>query len=268
MSGLMVTGRSDRGLERHGSARGHHRGGDQRRHVGRAGGEGARRRHHAAAEHDAGRRCRAARGGSAARSGSAGPASGGPASADPEHLRDYADGAERGGERRQLATAAAQLGLEPTAASAVRQVPADGSARSDAAVVRERELVADLDAGGVPRLDGERQADPRPDQERLHRRHRDIHGCGDVGIAHPAELSHEQRRSLLRGKPMQIGDQPLQRLTLFHSRDRVVRLRRGLVKDGRRGRRGRRNSSTQRLCATRYSHGRKVSSRRLARSPA
>ena len=48
---------------------------------------------------------------------------------------------------------------------------------------------------------------------------------GELGIAHPAQFPHQQRRTLLLGQPPDVRDQAAQRLALLGLRDRVVNRR-------------------------------------------
>ncbi len=93
--------------------------------------------------------------------------------------------------------------------------------------------------------------------------------AGHVGVGHPAQLAHEQRRALLIGQSADVGDQPPERLALVGLGDRVVHRRAQQLRcTSGGGGAGRRSSSMQRLWATRYSQARSASSRWLARRPA
>jgi hypothetical protein len=217
----------DRMLDGHGSPGGHDGRGNEGGDVGGARAERADGCHCAPSEHDPGRR----RGPGGGRTSSSSDRS----APDPEQIGKHADGAERRGQGRELAAAAAELGLELAAPAAFGYVSPHGAAAPDATIVGQGELIANRDAGGVARFYSQGEADPRPDQERLDGRHRDIHGRGHVGVAHPSELAHEQGRALLCRQPVQIGDQSPQRLALLDLRDRVVRGPAALLQD--RGRR-------------------------------
>jgi hypothetical protein len=84
------------------------------------------------------------------------------------------------------------------------------------------QILADLRAAGVPSLARLGQPDPGPDQQRLDRGDRDAERSGYVGIGHAAELSHQQGRALLIGQPLNVGDQPPQRVTLLDPRERIL----------------------------------------------
>jgi hypothetical protein len=99
---------------------------------------------------------------------------------------------------------------------------AGGGVRPHAAVVGDDQLLSDLRAGRVARLGRARQCEPRPDQERLDRRDRDLERAGEVGVGHAAELAHQQRRALLIREPADVLDQTPDRLPQVNLGDRVT----------------------------------------------
>jgi hypothetical protein len=137
----MVRGRDrERVLKLDCPARGHHCRGEQRRDVPGPGAERPDR-------YDGGRGSRRAARGQGA------PGRATPGSADPEHVRQHAQRPERGHDRGEALADAAQLVSERFAAGAVAHVPPGGGVRPQAAVVGEDQLLADVRASGVPRLE-------------------------------------------------------------------------------------------------------------------
>jgi hypothetical protein len=65
-------------------------------------------------------------------------------------------------------------------------------ARANAAVVRSRELGADLMAGRVTRLERGSEAEPGPNEQRFHRRYREAQHAGHFRVGHAAHLAHQQ----------------------------------------------------------------------------
>ena len=192
----VVRRRADRLLDLDRSARRYDRRGKQGRNVAYARGQHSRR-------------CdRPTRTGGAA--GGRCPTAG--AAADAQHLGQHCEGPDPGRQRRQLAADAAQAVTELTASGAVAHVSPGGRARTDAAVVRERQLLADLRARGVARDQRLGERDPRAHQQRLDGGDRDAERLGHVVVGHPAELAHQERRALVIGQPAHVGDQPLERL--------------------------------------------------------
>jgi hypothetical protein len=99
-------------------------------------------------DHVTGAACEHPRRGQRARAGgSAGrgtPGSRATAAAEPEHLGQHAERAERRRQRRKPPAHSAQLTVEVATAVAVAHVPTGGAAGTDAAVVGERQLPPDL----------------------------------------------------------------------------------------------------------------------------
>ena len=92
----------------------------------------------------------------------------------------------------------------------------------DAAVVSLDQLLTDQRASGVPSRRGLREPDPCPDEQRLDRADRHAQRARQLGVGHPRELAHQQRRALLLGKPADIFDQPPQRFPEIDLREGVV----------------------------------------------
>ena len=129
-------------------------------------------------------------------------------------------GADRG-ERGERAPHAAQRRAVLAAALALAHVPARAAGRLDAAVVGGEQVAPDLAAVGVARLLRLDQPDPRPHEQRLHRGHRDVERAGELRVAEPVDLAHQQRRALLLGQPADVGDEPLEVLAPLRLVDRV-----------------------------------------------
>jgi hypothetical protein len=125
-------------------------------------------------------------------------------------------GRPEGRERRKLAAHAAHLGTELAAARAISHMTPGHTARADAPVMRQDQFLTDLRTCDVPRLAGLREAHPSPHEQRLDGGNRDAERAGQVGVGHPPELAHQERRSLLVGKPLDIGDQAPKGVALFH----------------------------------------------------
>jgi hypothetical protein len=212
--------RGDRVLDLDRAARGHRGGYQKRGHVSSAGGDYARRGQRAAgADHSTGRRAArghhsAARGGTAARPG---------APTDTEQVGDHAKRPERGHERRQLAADPARLEAKLATARAVAQMALGQAAGPDAPIMGEDQLLADLRAGGLPRLAGLGQAQPRAHKQRLDGRNRDAQRFGQIGVGHSTELAHQQCRALLVRETLDIGDQSSEHLALLGLGGRILR---------------------------------------------
>jgi hypothetical protein len=88
--------------------------------------------------------------------------------------------------------------------------------------VGDDQLLPDLRAGGVTSLGRLRQGDPRPDQQRLDGSNRNPERLRELGVADPAQLSHQQGGSLLVRQPPDISDQPSERFSAVALRDRIV----------------------------------------------
>ncbi len=114
------------------------------------------------------------------------------------------------GQERERAAHGAQLTAKVAATVAVAQVPAGTPRAADPAAVGERQLGANLPAGGIARLRRLDEADARPHEQRLDGGHADVQRTGEVGITQALELAHQQRRTLLVGEPAHIGDQAAQ----------------------------------------------------------
>ncbi len=84
------------------------------------------------------------------------------------------------------------------------------------------DLVADQGAVGVTRLRGLYQSHARAYEKRLEGGDSDAKCRGELGVGHPGELSHQQRRALLIGQAADIGDQAAERFALLGLCDRVV----------------------------------------------
>ena len=254
----MVGDRSDRVLDLDGPAGGHHRGGEDRRDVTRAGGE------------DADRGDRAARAGGTA--GGRGAAAGGRATAssaaESEQLGQDAQRSERGQQGGELPARAAQVPAELATAGAIAQVAAGHPVRPDAAVVGEDQVIADLRAGRVACLGRLRQPDARAHQQRLHRRYRDRERVGDLERSSsppaPASAAPSAAGRAVAGRRRSGAAGP--RAARPRRSGRAAAARTSSISSGPGGA-GRRSSSMHRLCAIRYSHARSASSRSFARSP-
>ena len=107
-------------------------------------------------------------------------------------------------------------------AVAVAHVAPGGGVRAQPAIVGDDQLLADLRARGVARLERLGEAEPGPHEQRLDGRDGDPERRRQVGVGHPAELAHEQRRALLIGQPAHVRDQAPERLALVGLGDRVV----------------------------------------------
>jgi hypothetical protein len=138
-------------------------------------------------------------------------------------------------ERRERAADAAQRGAVLAAALAAAHVAARAPRGLDAAVVARGQVVADLGAVGVARLSGLDEPDPRPHQQRLDGRHRDVERPGEVGVRHAVYLAHQQGRALVLGQPPDVLHELGQVLAPLRLLERVVqRLARDLEHVGRR----------------------------------
>ena len=82
------------------------------------------------------------------------------------------------------------------------------------------------------------QAQPGPHEQGFDGRDGHPKRPRQVGVRHPAELAHEQRRALLIGQPAHVRDQPPEGLALVRLRDRVVDGRAQKLDHLRRRRRG------------------------------
>jgi hypothetical protein len=142
-----------------------------------------------------------------------------------------AEGVER---RRDAAQVAAVL----AAALALAHVLARERAGAHALAERQREVVADLHAGGVAGLGGLDQPDPGADEQRLDGRDRRLERDGEVGVGQALELAHEQRGALLVGQALDVGDQAAQVVAALGLGERVGQRRAGDLEDigGRRDR--------------------------------
>ena len=219
MDMVTVMGRCGKAvLELDSAAGGDHRRGEQRRDVPDGDEAGADTR---------GARSRSPahrRGGPRAR-GSAATGRGRPAAraaADAEHVREHAQRTDRRHQRRELAADAAYLAAELAARGAVVHVPAGETAGTHAAVMGDYQLLADLRASRVTRFARLGEADPRAHEQRLDGGDRHAERAGDVGVRHPAEFAHQQRRALLLGQPPHVLDQPPQRFALLSLGNGVV----------------------------------------------
>jgi hypothetical protein len=160
------------------------------------------------------------------------------AAADPKHVRQHADWPERRHERRELTADATDLCAELATSGAVVHVAPRAAARPDAAIVGDDQFLADFVACRVAGLERLRESDPGAYEQRLDSWDRDPEGIGDIGVCHPAELAHQERRALLLGQPPDILDQPPERLPLLGLDRRIVDRRAQEPEHfGRRGRR-------------------------------
>jgi hypothetical protein len=181
--------------------------GDEARPGGRRTATGSRR---------AGTRCTGAGAGTTARCGGAA------ATAEAEQVRDHAERADRRDHRGELAADAANLRAECAAGGALVHVTPSETAGTDAAVVREDQFLADLDACRIACLGRLREADARADEQRFDGGDGGPERAGDVGVGHPAEFAHQQRRALLLGKLPHVPDQLAQRVPLLGLEHRVA----------------------------------------------
>ena len=85
--------------------------------------------------------------------------------------------------------------------------------------------MADVGTVGVVGLDRLDQADPRPHEQRFHRRHAGVQRLGELGVGHSVHLAHEQCRALLVGQPADVPDQTLELFALLGLEQRVVQRR-------------------------------------------
>ena len=188
-----------------------------------------------------------------------------PAPPTPSRLAMTPMGPSVGSQSGELPADPAHLGAERRHSRAIAHVAPRQAAGPHPAVVGDDQLLTDLRAGGVARLAGLSQADARPYQQRLDRRHRDAERLGDVGVGHAAQLAHQQRRALLIGqaRTSAIRRRRASRCSMRACGSGVrVSAARSSIGAGSSASCGRRISSTQRLWATRYSHARSASSRR------
>jgi hypothetical protein len=219
---VMGHGGGDRVLDLDRSAGRRNRRGEQRRDVSRPRGEEPDRSGATGTSRSA-ERCGAAGGQAAAGAHSA--AGGGAAArsaSESQRLGCETQRAERRDQSCELPADAAHASAELTAVLAIAQVAPGDAARTHAAVVGDDQLLADLRAGDVTRLERLREADARADQERLHRRNRDAERVGHVRVRHTAEFAHQQRGALLLREPAHVRDQAAQRFALLGSGDRIV----------------------------------------------
>jgi hypothetical protein len=212
MMKAMVCGAGDRVLDLDGPARGNDGGRQERGDVPCSGGEDPHGGRGASGTDHAACRDRAAAG----RSPPAGAAT------DSEHVGEYPERSERRNECCKLMADTSYLAPELAASRAVAQVAPGHAAWTDAPVVRDDQLLADLRAVRVACL--ERLGEPHASahQQRLHGRHRYSERRCHVDVGHAAELAHQQRRALLLGQPPQVRDQAPQRLALLRCGGRVV----------------------------------------------
>ena len=218
--GTVVRGRAQHRLDLNGTPGGDDRRRDQRRDM--AGG----RRHEAGRDRAAGTepgggRDAACRGCATGRGTATATAAGRRPTAGDAELGEDAERRDDGSDRMELTADAADRMPEVPAAFAIVEVPAGGRRRADAAVVAVGDLVTDLCAGRLPRLErgGERNA--CADEDRFDGRHRHAQRVGELGVAHPRQLAHQQRGALLVGQAANVLDQARERLALLGGRDRV-----------------------------------------------
>jgi hypothetical protein len=201
----VLWGWEDRVLELDRAAGGRHRRDDQRRDVARAERESS---------------CRGGRTPADQRDATTGPRAA--TTRDADQLRKEAERPDRRRGRSQLSRDAAEVVAEALAARAVADVLAGIGGRPDAAVVGLDELLADHCAGGVARGRGLREPEPGSDEKRFDRADRDPERARQLGVRHPRQLAHQQRRALLLGELADVFDQPSQRLPEIDLRQRVV----------------------------------------------
>ena len=244
---VRVSRRGDRVLDSHGAARGHDRGREQRgdvsrsraecadRHQGRPAARRPARGERAAAgrrtgaadctaagEGTAAADCTAAGESTAAADRTAAAESTAAGSAQAEEVGQHAERTQRRDERREPAADSPQIVAELAAAGAIAHVTPCHPIRTAPPVVREDQLLANLRARGVTRLQGLRQPQPRAHQQRLDRGDAHAERASHVRIGHTAKLAHQQGRPLLIGEPAYVRDQASQRLALVGLRDRIV----------------------------------------------
>jgi hypothetical protein len=215
MAGVVSDRRADRLLDLDRSTGGDDGSRQQRDHVAGSRSQRARGRDGSAGAHrTAGGRGTAAGGRTAAR-----------AATQSQQFREHPGRPERRRKRGKLTAHASHLGTELAAAPAIPHVTPGHAARADASVVRQDQFLADLRAGDISRLAGLRQAHPCPHQQRLDGGNRDAERAGQVGVGHPPELAHQERRALLVGKPLDVGDQAPKRVALLHLGGGILRRR-------------------------------------------
>ena len=129
--------------------------------------------------------------------------------------------ARRGRERRERAPHAAQRVPVLAAAVALAHVPARAARSLDAAIVGGHQVAPDLAAVGIARLLRLDEPDARAHQQRLDRRHGHVERAGELGVAQPVDLAHQQRRALLLGQAADVADEPPQVVAPLRLVDRV-----------------------------------------------
>jgi hypothetical protein len=160
-------------------------------------------------------------------------ASGCPAgsTAEPEQVGDDPKRADGRNEHRKLAADPADLCPELAAADTVVEMSPRQSAWTNAAVVGDDQLLADLSAcvlAGIERL---READARPHEQRLDRGDRHAKRFRQVRVGHPAELTHQQCRALVIWQAADVGDQRPQRVTTLDLDHRIAGRRPNQLQD-------------------------------------
>ena len=105
---------------------------------------------------------------------------------------------------------------------AVLEVAPHVRARAHPLVVSQRELLADVRAGGVTRRVGLDQSHPGPNQERFDRRHGRTQNNGQLGVREAGQLAQQEGRALLFWESPDVLDQTAQRLSGIGANRRII----------------------------------------------
>jgi hypothetical protein len=207
----MMRRRHDRPLDLDSASRGHDGSREQRRDVAGAGGE------HADRGCSPARACGACCCGctGAGCSASTSSAAETRTAAEAQQLGEDPERSKRRHERCDLAADSADLAPELATSTAVAHMAPGRGIRTDAAIVGQDQLLADLAARRLACFQRLREPDPGPYEQRFHRSNRDAEGLCQVGICHAPELAHQQCRALLIREPSDVGDEPPKRLALL-----------------------------------------------------
>ena len=122
------------------------------------------------------------------------------------------------------------------AAVALAHVPARAPRRLDAAVVGGHQVAPDLAAVRIARLLRLDEPDAGAHQQRLDGRHGHVERAGELRVAQPVDLAHQQRGALLLGQAADVPDEPPQVVAPLRLVDRVEQRLARHLEDLRRGR--------------------------------
>jgi hypothetical protein len=142
-----------------------------------------------------------------------------------EHLGQHPKRAQGRRECGELAADTAHVAPELAAAGAVAHVAPGSSPRANAAIVSEHQFGANLRACRIASLHRLDETDTCPHKKRFDRRYGDGERAGHLGVAHPAQLPHQQGGALLVREAPDIPNQATERLALVGVSDRVVHRR-------------------------------------------